>query len=758
MSKKPCPTTVLAALLLAGMVAVTPRAGSSAALSPAGPGALPANWTSPEGLRPVGSGPGLVVCEPISVNADASTTDFAAGCGRWLHLTVSGQPALGQTPLWSSLERAQTELGRSDLRLTLPQAKRLASILGVTHVAVGKVTGSAAHCTLTYQLWTVPGGKAVGASLKATGTTTQVLAQLPRLAKKLAAQIGLPNAALPTTVAAKPADMALLGRMPWYADTLPTPAETDRLQRLTVRLPLAGLFLVNTNKLLSKAQWDSDATALLTQQPDNPLIWAQIEKTAPFIVQAASVQLARDRRVYPKNGLFAVTDAWAQRADRQTDLERRAAEQSVQDAPRNPDAWLTLGWTVSQEASEYRLGRAAQEMSDQDWSYLNTLYAQWLYSVSKAAALDPQFGLAWNRVAEAATFAGDSRLADQAFWKSIALHPNDPDYYSWGLQMYQEKWDGDSAKLDKVAQALAAGSYPDVAAGLAAVKVLKRNEQVRNQFLAPRQALLSILLARTRQAITQNSADAKAHYDLAIGLELAGQRQEALEEYKTIVRLNPSKIDSHLNLGTAYDQAGMTNEAVAEYRQAVALGPDSALAHYDLGLELKSQSQFPEAETEMRTALKLNTAFPEAHYALGAILLGQHRDKEATPEYQQAAKLSPFFLFAYEQLCYLLDAQGRYAESLAAGRHATEISHRYNSTLDTMADDCLHLRDWAQSVQMSEAALQIAPNDAIAHENLGEAYIGQGKTADAHSEWNRVLTLDHGSIAQAAREMLAKYP
>jgi tetratricopeptide (TPR) repeat protein len=757
MSRKSYRKTALAAVLLVGM-AVTPRTGISAAFSPAGPGALPANWTSPERLHPVGSGPGLVVCEPVSVNADAATTDFGAGCGRWLHLTVSGQPALGQTPLWSSLERAQTEMGRTDLRLTLTQAKRLASILGITHAAVGTITGSATHCTLTYRLWAVPAGKAVGASLKANGTSAQVLAQLPQLAKRLAAQIGLPNAPLPAVVEAKPADMALLGRMPRYADTLPTPAETDRLQMLTVRLPLAGLFLVNTNKLLSKAQWDSDATALLTQQPDNPLIWAQIEKTAPFIVQTASVQLARNRREYPKNGLFSVTDAWAQRASRQSNLERRAAEQSVQDAPRNPDTWLTFGWTISQEASEYRLGRAAQGMSEQDWSYLNTLYAQWLYSVSKAAALDPQFGLAWNRVAEAATFAGESRLADQAFWKSNALHPNDPEYYSWGLQMYQEKWDGDSAKLDKVAQALAAGSYPDVATGLAAVKVLKRNEQVRDQFLAPRQALLTTLLARTRQAITQNPADVQAHYDLAIGLELAGQRQDALEEYKTIIRLNPSKVDAHLNLGTAYDKAGMTNEALAEYRQAATLGPDSALAHYDLGLELKSQSQFPEAETEMQTALKLNSTFPEAHYALGAILLGQHRDKEAIPEYQKAAQLSPFFFLAYEQLCYLLDAQGRYAESLAAGRHVIEISHRDNATLDTMADDCLHLHDWPHSIQMSQAALQIAPNDAIAHENLGEAYIGQGKTADARAEWNKVLTMDHGALAQAAREMLAKYP
>jgi tetratricopeptide (TPR) repeat protein len=715
-------------------------------------------WTPAEKLVPVGSGPGLVVCEPVSVNADASTTDFGAGCGRWLHLTVSGQPALGQTPLWSSLERAQVELGRTDLRLTLPQAKGLASILGVTHVAVGRITGSAAHCTLTYQLWAVPSGRAAVPVLQATGTSTQVLAQLPQLAKRLAAQIGLPNAPLPAVVAAKPADMALLGHLLWYAGTTPTPAETKQMQTLTVRLPLAGLFLVNTNGLLTDQQWDADARALLTQQPDNPLLWAQIAKSAPHLVHDVAARLARNRQAYPKNYLYAVTDAWTQRMFQQTNLERRAAEQSVQDAPRNPDAWLTLGSTISQEGESLRLGRFASDLSAHDWTFLNSVYPQWLHCVYKSVTLDPLFSLAWSRVAEAATFEGQTRLADQAFWKSIALHPNDPEYYAWGLQMYQDKWGGDPGKLNKVAQDLAAMPYPTVAAGLVAVKMLKGNEQVPNQFFGPRQILLTSLLARTQQAIAKNSSDAQAHYDQAVGLDLAGRHSEALVEYKNVALLRPSEVDSHLNLGDAYDKSGMTKEAVAEFRQAVTLAPDSALVLYDLGWDLKHQGQLPEAEAEMRKAIKLSPTYAEAHYGLGEVLMEAHREREATPEYQQAAQLNPFFLDAFNRLCYLLDTQGHYVESLAAGRHAVEISQGNATTMDNMADDYLRLNDWPHSIQMSEAALQADANDALAHENLGEAYIGQGKTADAHDEWNKVLTLDHGALAQTAREMLAKHP
>ena len=716
------------------------------------------NWTPAEKLLPTANSPGLVICEPVPTNADAATTNFGSGCGRWLHLNVSGQPMLGQTPLWSSLERAQTEMRRTDLRLTLPDAKKLAGILGISEVALGKISGNATHCTLSYQLWAVPSGKAIGKPVQASGTAAQVLAQLPRLARQLATQIGLPQAKLPTVIAAQPTDLELLGRMPWYARATPTTAETNRLIALTPKLPLAGLFLANTDGLLTDSQWASVSKALLMQQPDNGLIWAQISKSAPFFVRDCPIHLAQIRQKYPKNYLFAAADAWMQRAMEQANPERRAAEQTVQDAPRNPDAWLTLGWTISQEGDRLRLGRYASDLSAKEWAFLNSVYPQWLYAVAKSAALDPLYGKAWNRVAEAATFAGDMRLADLALWKGIALNPNDPEYYTWGLQMYQDKWGGDPSKLNKVAQGIAAIHYTTVADGLAAVTILKDNEQVPNQFAGPRQTLLASLLARTQQEIAQNSADAQAHYDQAVGLALAGRHSEAILEYKNVALLRPSDVDSHLNLEDAYDQSGRTQEAVAEFRQAVTLMPTSALGHYDLGWDLKHLSQFPEAETEMRKAIQLVPSYAEAHYGLGEVLMGVHREKEATPEYQKAAQINPYFLDAYMRLCYLIDTQGRYTESLAAGRHAVEISRDRSDVMDNMADDYLHLKDWTHSIQMSEAALQADPNDALAHENLGEAYIGQGNTADAHAEWSKVLTIDHGAMAQAAREMLAKHP
>ena len=422
-------------------------------------------WTPVEHLALTGSAPGLVVCEPVAVQAGAGTADFGAGCGRWLDYSVAGLPQMGQTPLWSSLERAEAELGRTDLRLTLPDAQKLAGILGITYAATGQIRGSAAHCTLTYQVFVVPDGTAVGPALQAAGTEAQVLSRLPALAQRMAADLGVSTPALPSAIRATPAEVGLLGHLPWYPDeTLPV-TQTHQLQTLAPRLPLAGFFLVNTSGDLNDAQWSAAAKALLVQQPENALVWAQIGYSNPSLLALSSAQMARNLSLFPRNYLYAAADTWMQRRLQNDNAEIAAAEQTVQNAPRNPDGWLTLGSTLSEEGDRVRQSRLASDITPQEWQVLNSVYPQWDYAVSQAARLDPQFGKAWDRVAKAATFDGHPRQADQALWRDIALNKTDPGAYEWGLQMYQSKWDDDSRKLFQIAQTLASLPYPTITQG-----------------------------------------------------------------------------------------------------------------------------------------------------------------------------------------------------------------------------------------------------------------------------------------------------
>ena len=65
----------------------------------------------PVGLHAAPLAADIVVCEPVAKTPNAAVADFGAGCARWLFFTVGGRPELGQTPLWSDVERAPSEMG-----------------------------------------------------------------------------------------------------------------------------------------------------------------------------------------------------------------------------------------------------------------------------------------------------------------------------------------------------------------------------------------------------------------------------------------------------------------------------------------------------------------------------------------------------------------------------------------------------------------------------------------------------------------------
>jgi len=689
-----------------------------------------------EKLRPLTGSPGVVVCEPVADRADAATAAFGAGCGRWLHLTVGGQAELGQTPLLSSIARAQAELGRSDLRLTPAEADKLYGILGITHVAVGRVSGSAARCTLTYQLYAVPGYRAVGPAVQAGGTSAQVLVQLPRMARLLATGLGIAQPRVPVAVAAKPADVALLGTLPWFPGDAATQVQVGQLRSLAARLPLAGVLLFSAATPGSSYAQDSHQTqTLLAQEPDNPLVWSLIARGAPGQLVSRQAQLARNLQKFPRSYLFAATQAWFQRSLGHHGPEMQWAERTAQYAPHNPEAWLTLGWTVDQAGEALRKGRVASEITPQEWAFLRSVYPQWLAAVSRSARLDPLYGLAWERVATAATFAGNMPLADHAFWQSIKLQPDEPEAYSWGLQMYQPKWSDAPDKLHKTAELLATTHFSTLTKSLEAVSYLKNDETEGHPFRPLLRSLCDLVLAQTQQQIAHNPGDAQAHYNQAYLLDSAGRHSEAVTEYKNVLLLRPGDYDTEWRLAYLFDDQHQTAEAIAEYQAILRQHPNDASIHRKLGWDLKAAGRFPEAEVELKRALGLTPDDGEAHFSLGQVYLEENHKPEAIRQMQAAIKYRPDFPEAYQRLCLLLDEQGQYDASIVAGIHAVRTNPNDNITMDNIADDYLNKHDWAASIRASEAALRVSPQDGLAHLNLGEAYNGAGDRARARAEW-----------------------
>jgi hypothetical protein len=373
----------LAPGVLAAAKPVTPKKSAARRPARARPAAVKKvrRWT--DALKQYDNGAGILVCDPVAVEAEADVTEFGAGCGRWLHFVVAGHGELGKTPFWSDQETMRKALGRSDLRLTTADlakvAQRAGINLGITHLALGEIRGTPAECSLTYQIWSVPEQKEVGAPLTLRGSEAEVIARLPLAAMGLSAAVGVTDPRVPLEVRESVEELRFVGSVPRVPVMNGPGMSAAQLHEIAARLdgegdesksspPGLAAFL---SMLYYSASGDLDpftkvAKELARGMPENVLVAAEFAKQVcelkpPSAVELPLQSLHQHLERFPKN--YALRSAQCRlqlRDDRRTEA-RRSAEQAVRCATRNPEAWSLLGTLVSLPAEKALVTRCESQ-------------------------------------------------------------------------------------------------------------------------------------------------------------------------------------------------------------------------------------------------------------------------------------------------------------------------------------------------------------------------------------------------------------
>ncbi len=156
-----------------------------------------------------------------------------------------------------------------------------------------------------------------------------------------------------------------------------------------------------------------------------------------------------------------------------------------------------------------------------------------------------------------------------------------------------------------------------------------------------------------------------------------------------------------LQHGWQLQQRGQIAQAEHVYRQVIAQVPHSAEAHVYLGIALFDQRRFVESEASYRAGLQLQSRFPIAWNNLGNALRMQNRVDEADACFARSSEQQPGYL--------------------------SPLKNR--GTLWIWAGEIDRGLDYYQQ------ALQLAPEDAELHRNLGVIYLLQGRFAEGWSEY-----------------------
>ena len=96
----------------------------------------------------------------------------------------------------------------------------------------------------------------------------------------------------------------------------------------------------------------------------------------------------------------------------------------------------------------------------------------------------------------------------------------------------------------------------------------------------------------------ENRQTAEDHYYTALDLYAEGRHDDAIEQYKKAVELDPAFTDAMHGLARAYQDLNRMDEAIEIAQRIAALDPDDILAHTSLSILYQKKGMVPEAEEE----------------------------------------------------------------------------------------------------------------------------------------------------------------
>ena len=198
-----------------------------------------------------------------------------------------------------------------------------------------------------------------------------------------------------------------------------------------------------------------------------------------------------------------------------------------------------------------------------------------------------------------------------------------------------------------------------------------------------------------------------ARENLGVLLDNQGDPAAASEQYKEILRLSPEHAGARARLAELFLEGGDPGRARELAREALLRDPKNRLAQKVLLRVHASRKEWDVARLVAMRALRLDDKDPELPYLLGQVLEGKGEGAAAMAQYQKSYELSGAFL----------PARGKLAED-ALRRHAYE-----------------------EAAELYLGYTRLAPDDSVAHLNLGTALFGEGKIDEALAAFEKAMEL-----------------
>lgn len=269
-----------------------------------------------------------------------------------------------------------------------------------------------------------------------------------------------------------------------------------------------------------------------------------------------------------------------------------------------------------------------------------------------------------------------------------------------------------------------------------------------------------------QKTVSVYPANQRAHLNLGVAYNRAGQTEKAIEHYLTATRLKSQDPITFYNLGFALQEVGRHMEASLMYSQvfevevhrsvvakaynqlglialttnnmsaaldffqkSVRAYPTLALSQSNLALVYIKQANYQAAKMSLDEALKVQPNFPVAHYQRGVALEGLNDIETAIESYARASALKPDYHEALQRLDRLKSQQmnaealamivaGKTQEALAAFNTALEQDPTNHLVYNNLGNTYLLLKQADKAIEYYQASLRIEPDQPEPMSNI----------------------------------------
>lgn len=160
------------------------------------------------------------------------------------------------------------------------------------------------------------------------------------------------------------------------------------------------------------------------------------------------------------------------------------------------------------------------------------------------------------------------------------------------------------------------------------------------------------------------AAPAPNAFELALYYHRAGDFENALVQYRSLLQANELNAQAHNNLGLLYLDKNLLDDSARELQRALIIEPGYARAHNNYGVTLLRQGKLDASASEFRTVLSLEPRNVDAMVNLALVEKASGQPERAKQSLLHALSVAPKGAAAHYNLAVVYDDTGELSRAV----------------------------------------------------------------------------------------------